>query len=262
MKFQDKRGSMNILSKASTNHKTKKSLVSGKYDGGIVHLTPSNISGLGNVCPFASAGCKASCLYTAGFGVFKTVKAGRLRKTRLFFKHKGLFFETLHKDIDLLLSRCKKAGKRPFVRLNGTSDINWGNFKVFNGKNIFQEFPNVNFYDYTADYKKLIDNKESNYVMTFSLKENNGEKALKALALGFNVSAVFLGGTLPKTYLGVRVLDGDKEDLQFLYPKGVIVGLRAKGKARKDTTGFAVDLNKKSLDKSLKPWYSSKVVNN
>ena len=43
---------------------------------------------------------------------------------------------------------------------------------------------------------------------------------------------------MPETYLGRPVFNGDESDLRFLDPKNVIVGLYAKGKAKKDTTGF------------------------
>jgi hypothetical protein len=43
---------------------------------------------------------------------------------------------------------------------------------------------------------------------------------------------------MPATYNGLPVFNGDDSDLRFLDPKGVIVGLYAKGRARKDTSGF------------------------
>jgi hypothetical protein len=36
-------------------------------------------------------------------------------------------------------------------------------------------------------------------------------------------------------------VDGDKDDLRFLDPQGVIVGLKAKGDAKHDDTGFVID---------------------
>jgi hypothetical protein len=35
-------------------------------------------------------------------------------------------------------------------------------------------------------------------------------------------------------------INGDENDLRFLDPKGVVVGLTAKGKAKSDTSGFVV----------------------
>ena len=39
------------------------------------------------------------------------------------------------------------------------------------------------------------------------------------------------------------VINGDKTDMRFKDPVGVIVGLKAKGKARKDTSGFVIDVD-------------------
>lgn len=231
----------NVLSKASSNYKTKKSLASGKYDGAILYMAPAKLAGCGNVCPFASAGCKAGCLYTAGQGRYGNVKAGRIRKTRLFFENRALFFATLHRDITATVRRVRKAGKTPFIRLNGTSDIDYGKFKVYNGKNVFQEFSDITFYDYTKSIKKLLENREPNYTLTFSRSECNEKECRQALAAGFNIAAVFSHKEdLPKTYLGKPVYDGDKEDLQFLYPKEMVIGLRAKGMAKADKHGFVV----------------------
>jgi hypothetical protein len=36
------------------------------------------------------------------------------------------------------------------------------------------------------------------------------------------------------------VIDGDLSDLRFLDRTGVVVGVRAKGKAKKDVSGFVV----------------------
>ena len=43
------------------------------------------------------------------------------------------------------------------------------------------------------------------------------------------------------TRSGFRVIDGDKDDLRFLDPKGVVVGLKVKGKAKQDKSGFVID---------------------
>tara|TARA_R100000654_G_scaffold47993_2_gene74179 strand:+ start:2986 stop:3174 length:189 start_codon:yes stop_codon:yes gene_type:complete len=49
---------------------------------------------------------------------------------------------------------------------------------------------------------------------------------------------------MPKKFRGLDCIDGDKDDLRFLDPKGVVVWLSAKGKAKNDTSGFVVrDLN-------------------
>jgi hypothetical protein len=48
-------------------------------------------------------------------------------------------------------------------------------------------------------------------------------------------------GKLPDTYQGKKVINGDENDLRFLDPKGVIVGLVEKGRAKKDASGFVVE---------------------
>ena len=79
----------------------------------------------------------------------------------------------------------------------------------------------------------------SNYHLTFSRSEANEAQALDVLKAGGNVACVF-SGSLPETYLGFRVINGDESDLRFLDPSGVIVGLKAKGKAKKDASGFVI----------------------
>jgi hypothetical protein len=101
-------------------------------------------------------------------------------------------------------------------------------------QNIMLAFPNVIFYDYTKLANRR--NLPPNYSLTFSLSEDNDKSAEQALANGLNVAAVFR--KIPPTFLGRTVVDGDVSDLRFLDPSGVIVGLKAKGKAKKDTSGF------------------------
>jgi hypothetical protein len=135
------------------------------------------------------------------------------------------------------------------VRLNGTSDLRWERFPIGPHANIFAMFPDVTFYDYTKHPPRKRDVADiPNYSLTFSLAESNDVHAAQALEAGTNVAVVFdtrKSADLPEWYAidGViaRVIDGDATDLRFLDPResrGVIVGLRAKGRAKKDTTGF------------------------
>ena len=78
-----------------------------------------------------------------------------------------------------------------------------------------------------------------------SRKENNEEDCLEALRNGRNVAAVFStkkGEALPKTYKGYEVIDGDLHDVRYKDKQGVVVGLRAKGDARKDQSGFVIQI--------------------
>jgi len=213
----------------------------------ILHLAPADVSGY-NTCPKATAGCKAACLNTAGRGgMFKrgestnVIQEARKRKTRFFFENRGAFMLQLYLDIKKAIKQAEKKGLIPVFRLNGTSDLAWEKYEVQDNKNIFQMFPDVQFYDYT----KILGRKVKdipNYHLTFSAADGNDADVFKALVLfGMNVATVFgikKNTPMPKTYEGVPVFNGDDSDLRFLDPKGVVVGLYAKGKAKKDTSGF------------------------
>lgn len=206
----------------------------------ILHLAPADVSGY-NTCPKATAGCKAACLNTAGRGgMFKrgettnVIQEARKRKTRMFFEDRENFLATLKADIRKAIKQAEKKGLIPVFRLNGTSDIAWEKYGVI------QEFPNIQFYDYT----KMLNRKVkalANYHLTFSAADGNDADVDKAIEQGYNIATVFgIKKTLPmpEAYKGLPVFNGDESDLRFLDPKGVVVGLYAKGKAKKDTSGF------------------------
>ena len=206
---------------------------------GILYLAPAKISGY-EVCPQRSIGCTEACLYTAGMGIFSNVQKARINKTKMFFEDRVEFLKILRKDIAALEKKATKLGMKPAVRLNGTSDINWVRF------NLMKDFSNVQFYDYTKVVKQLTKN-IPNYNITFSRNESNDADCLEALQKGFNVAVVFntkKGEELPVRWFNHPVVDGDETDVRFLDNSGSIVGLRAKGEARKDKSGFVIKLVK------------------
>lgn len=227
----------NLFTKGASNTKTAK----GAHDLGIesliLHLAPARLSGH-NVCPMASHGCAAACLNTAGRGQFDSTQLARIAKTQKFYADPAAFVNQLGKEIATLERRCQRNGITPAVRLNGTSDIRFELYPVVvNGEtfdNLMTAFPGVQFYDYTKIPNRR--NIPANYDLTFSLSECNDRHAIAALASGQNVAVVF--DKLPETWGGYPVIDGDKNDFRFLDPRGVIVGLKAKGKAKKDESGF------------------------
>lgn len=213
------------------------------YMSFVLHLAPSDLSGK-NTCPKATAGCKAACLNTAGRGgMFKkgettnVIQQARIRKTKMFFENRDEFLTQLRSDITNGIKQAEKKGLIPAFRLNGTSDISWEKYEIADGKNIFQMFPDVQFYDYTKINNRKVSHIK-NYHLTFSKADGNDMDVRLAVSNGLNVAAVFR--SLPESYLGRPVINGDETDLRFLDPKGVIVGLKAKGKARKDTSGFVI----------------------
>lgn len=227
-----------LLTAPAAQAKMTKSAKSGIYLPYILHLAPARESGY-QTCPKATAGCAAACLNTAGRGAFTNVQRARIEKTKLFFEQRAQFLAQLVDEIGKAERKAEKLGKTLTVRLNGTSDLRWEMYKAFNGKTIFEVFPNVVFYDYTKIANRDVSN-IPNYSLTFSLAESNATDVSKAIGNGMNVAVVFRD-TLPETWQGMPVIDGDVDDLRFLDPKFVIVGLRAKGKAKKDTTGFVQD---------------------
>ena len=232
-----------------TNSKTVKGQTLGFYTG-ILYLAPSDLSGF-NVCPMAKiAECEKPCLYTAGRGAFNSIQQARINKTKYFHNDQNDFMLNLAKDIEKGIKKASKLKLELLIRLNGTSDIRWENiyfdFQFTNGKirtvNIFELFPDVQFYDYT----KIANRKEipSNYDLTFSY---SGVIAFqpyvkKAINQGLRIATVFRTvAQIPDTFLGLDVVSGDNSDIRHLDPKNSIVALYAKGKAKKDISGFVVD---------------------
>lgn len=216
----------------------------------VLYLRPYTSSGLGNLCPMAKAAkCFEPCLNTAGHGIFDNVQQARQWRTVWFYQDRAAFVQQICKEIALHEKWCKKNNFIPVIRLNGTSDFPWETL------GIFEQFPSVIFYDYTKIpsriEKYLAGKMPSNYKLCYSLSVAPGSRnyARTVLRRGGNVAVVYgpskIGHMpksfeLPQFHLGSPVVDGDKSDLTFLNPPGTILGLRAKGKAKHDVSGFVV----------------------
>jgi len=212
-----------------------------------LNLAPASVSGF-NTCASASQGCKEACLHEAGNPVFMPQKTlGRVNRTLLLFKDQAKFKYMASKEIRNHEINCNKHGLKAVIRLNTTSDIMFEKSKF----NFMQDFPNVQFYDYTKHLNRIIKYLKgqlpSNYNLTFSRNEVNGFQATQVLKSGGNVAVVFRK-ELPKKYKGYKVISGDEHDLRFLDDKNVVVGLKEKltlnknGKLDRDNSGFVVDL--------------------
>lgn len=213
-----------------SNNKTLKSIEFG-FHTGILHLAPFTLSGK-NVCPKASNGCASACLNTSGHGAFSNVQKARKDRTLMYFNEREEFLLKLERDIFRIQKQAVKKNLKPALRLNGTSDLPALAIKFA------KKFPAIQMYDYTKIAKTFEKELPENYHLTFSRSETNENECLEILAKGYNVAMVF--AKVPKTYKGYKVVDGDIHDLRFLDEKGVIVGLKAKGKARKDDSGFVI----------------------
>lgn len=219
---------MKLLS-VNADAKTVKGLKRG-YLTGILYLIPS-----AELCPGCSEGCRRVCLVSAGHGQMKSVYKARARKTQMYLHKFNMFKKFLIEDIQELVKKAERKSLTPCVRINGTSDIDIEN--VFG--DVLDMFKSIQFYDYTKVWGRRAT--KSNYHLTYSRSENTDiEDIREMLSLEHNVAVVF--DKIPEVWEGMTVVSGDDSDLRFLDPEGVIVGLKAKGKARKDTSGFVVRL--------------------
>ena len=206
-----------------------------------LHLAPSTLSGR-NVCPSASPGCAAACLNTAGRGMMNMVQEARINKTNKFFANKFEFVLQLVKDIQAGIRFSVRKEMDVCFRLNLTSDIKWEDH------GIIQEFPKYQFYDYTKIKNRMmqfLDRKlPYNYHLTFSRDETTDIEFIKeVIKKGGNVAVVF--DEIPNTWEGMDVISGDDHDLRFTDPHSKIIGLKAKGKAKHDNSGFVVKVKDK-----------------
>ncbi len=230
---------MRLLSNSQSNAKTKKMLDEFGYEGVIHYLAPDRVAGkCHTVCPWASPGCRASCLYTAGRGAMRMVQGARIRKTKEFLKDRQGYADKLTEELVLLEKRALKKGYTPVARLNGTSDILWENYISMDA------MPNAQFYDYTKSYDRMqrfLDGKlPDNYHLTFSYSEDTSAlQAWSILDKGGNVAVVFRK-EMPRFYFGYPVISGMEHDFRFRDKAGCIIGLLARGRAKVDDTGFVV----------------------
>ena len=221
------------------NQKINKSKEYGWMTFGL-HLAPYTLSGR-NVCPYASKGCAEACLNTAGRGYMNSVQEARIRKTKMFYEGKANFLHFLNKDIYAGKRAADRANMKPCFRLNLTSDISWEKY------GIIQSNPDVQFYDYTKNIKRIDKflNKKlpKNYHLTYSRSEDTDIDTIRNIIKHKgNVAICFNDNSNLSKWKGMKVTNGDTHDLRFIDPHSHIISLKAKGKATKDQTGFTINL--------------------
>lgn len=216
-------------------------------------------------CPNASKSCVDACVGGENVGlasVWPSVMAGRIAKTHRLHDDRAGFLRDLKDDIATAWRTAQEQGIKLAVRLNTFSDYRWET-PLFG--EIPQEFPYVQFYDYSKIYRRA-DGLPDNYSLCFSWTERPTDQAacIDLLRTGHNVAIVFATrGTgftgprameqpLPKRWTldGDRfeVVDGDISDLRLPETdggptrsgKGRIVGLRLKA-ATNATHAASVD---------------------
>lgn len=219
----------------------------------VLYMTPATFSGW-NMCPMASAGCIATCLNTAGRGGMarrdatplanglpdNTVQAARLERTRRFMTDRAAFLADIAEDCRTLVRVARRRGMRAAFRFNGTSDVAAARLPIWSELRSEIEAEQLTVYDYTK-VPTYLDKAPPWYHLALSRSERNASAVEAALASGNRVAVVFRS-TPPKRWQGWPVVNGDEHDLIFLHRGPVVLGLKAKGRAKRDTTGFVVDL--------------------
>lgn len=201
----------------------------------ILFLTP------GLLCRYATPGCRAACLgHSSGRMQMPTHALARDRRTALYLESPDFFLQMLRVELSHFERHARHRGLSPAVRLNGSSDLPWEDLYP----DLFTGFPGVQFFDYTKSISRMsrfLDRTAwpANYYLTFSAHSQNATQAAEVLKRGGTAALVFWP-TPPSSFWGFPVLDGEEHDARFLDPSGALVGLRAKGLARKDVSGFTV----------------------
>ena len=223
---------------STANPKIQKGTQRG-YLSFILHLAPADLSGR-ETCPKRTPGCTSACLNTAGRGgMFRrgestnVIQRARIRKTQYFFNNREAFMGDLVSDIMKAVNYARRKGLTPVFRLNGTSDLSWEKYATpYGADNIFTQFPTLQFYDYTKVLGRKVQHL-TNYHLTFSKADGNDADVAEALMQGMSVVAVY--DAIP-----AGVPSADLDDLRFLDPRGIMLGLKAKGRAKKDYSGFVI----------------------
>lgn len=235
------------------------------YMTAVMYLAPYKAAGI-NVCPMAElAGCVAGCLNTAGRGGIakdrarfnphgvelpdNTIQRARIKRTRLWADERDTFWIQLRKEIAAFVRKAERKGMTPVVRLNGTSDIMWERFTPYYvdgfAHTIFEIFPDVQFYDYTKLPKRFASPLPDNYHLSLSWSNASPRYAQMCRDAheqhGANLIVVTRDAATRDMHVSLGGIDGDEHDLRFLDPAGSMVYLKAKGAARKDTSGFVID---------------------
>lgn len=239
------------------NPKIAKSTDYGFYSA-VLHLAPFDLSGK-NVCPDASGVCPHLCINVtgrAGIGAgsldeirdnvkSNAIQRARIERTAFLWRDRQGFLRQLAKEIAAHVRKAERLGLKPAIRLNGTSDLAWeaNAFRV-DGKTLPETFPNVQFYDYTKSHRRalasLAKGWPANYHLTFSRTESNDDACRGIVARGGVVAAVYSADVKDRVVANGLASDGDKHDLTFLAKPGVILALKAKGRAKADRSGFVL----------------------
>lgn len=197
-----------------------------------------------NLCPRASKGCAAACLVFSGQSGMPAAQRAQAVRTAFILSNPLAAGLLIGHEIRRALLKSPQVN----LRLNTTSDIRW----ELVAPDMVEALADagVLMYDYTA-WKPADRKASAEYSLTYSAKEpSHTDDAYLAeiLAGGGNVAMPFTtarGEALPLEWKGFRVIDGDESDERRNDPRGVVVGLRAKGYKwkRDNSAGFIRQAN-------------------
>ena len=196
----------------STNSKIDKSLkVYPEYEASILQLLPNK-----HLCVNYKL-CIKTCLAFKGLAkVYPSVIKSRKAKSEYFVNDTDTFIKQLIREIKNQEKRALKKNKKPVVRLNGFTDIDYEKF------GIFKLFPNVQFYDYSADYERVLNNNNPNLHYTFSYKGNNLKECIELLKNDVSIAVIDIPENQFFNDYDVEHIDGDKHDFRFKHGKAIV----------------------------------------
>jgi len=229
-----------LLDTAPNSGNTKVAKTAAKENPlGLVRLASLSLFPDIKVCPASElAGCIKPCLTWSGLAaVYDSINSARKARTDYWLSDQSGFLDQLRRELTNFSKLCRKQGVQGVVRLNVLSDIQWERF------GIPQAFPELFFLDYTKLAKRL-GKTPSNYKLIFSYSDRpQYAKQVKAAQQTDAPIAVVFKNGIPSEYLDRPVVDGDQSDILNVLAGRVVIGLKAKGPAKKDTGGFVVDGN-------------------
>lgn len=186
----------------------------------VMYMQPADKVAADTLCPMAGpSGCKAPCLISSGHLGMSAGQRKATWRTLLFLVKPALFYQLLRAEIEGLAAFHGAMGEDLFVRLNGTSDVDFSEF--------IASMPHVEFYDYTKILSNVRKNTLPNYDLTFSgsMYSDASRAALrKAVKRGHRIAAAFNTKNSKADTLAIPegLADFDETDLRPL--DGPVIG--------------------------------------
>ena len=226
----------------NTSQKTIKG-IKANYNTLILYLSASKNAGK-DLCSYATTGCRMACLEDSGQAALDihkkipTVKPSRIKKSWICIYRPDIAQKVLQHEIDAGKRKSEKQGRNFSVRLNGTSDLAWGE--------LIEKNPDTIFYDYTKNPTRV---EAANYTLTFSYSSMQASRVAhyqSAMAKGINIAIPVAKEDFEKALELENTFSMDETDLRFLdQVKGQFGILKAKvtkgmsaGKAEKFILSF------------------------